>query len=240
MKTIKKISHLLIILCLVVFSTVPISVKSESVEPRANIAQVTIYSTTANHHSWLVVKNVSSSPITIGHYYLYPNTSVSIGTWGNISQHKGIWYNLESALGNSNFSTHVSISRYITSSSQLNSFNTAINSSDGWSLANTCSYFSGYVWCQTFSDKVNVGSSPSLLANSIKSLGGYTTNRSIPTTSYSNVYYHTSSGKVQCSNPIGGGSSSGSKATHGIQYVTSFTNDELEYINSLFNCEGGY
>lgn len=193
-------------------------------------ATVTIFSTISNSHSWLMVKNNGSSTIKIGHYSLSKNETVTIGTWGNIKQHTGIWYNYEAYLGSNNFPNHVSISRTITSASQLNAFNSAINKSDSWSLLNTCSYFAGYVWCQTFSTKVNVGVFPKLLADSIKQVGNYTTNRSMPAKSNKNIYYHTSSGITQCTNPIGGGSSSGIKSNN----VTSFPDNQLEQLEQMY------
>lgn len=189
---------------------------------------VTIFSTKNNNHSWLMIKNNSSSTIKVGHYSLSKNDTVTIGTWGNISQHKGIWYNYEAYIGSDRFSNHVSISRNITTSDQLNAFNNAINKGDSSSMLNTCAYFVGYVWDQTFSTKVNVGIAPSLLAESIIEIGGYVTNRVMPSKSVSNIYYHTSTGIKACSNPTGGGSSSGSKM---INDVTSFPIEQLETLN---------
>lgn len=200
-------------------------------EAATTVANITIYSTINNDHSWLVVKNTDSKPIKVGHYNLGPGLSVTIGTWGNIEQHKGIWYNYEGYLYNK-FSTHVSISKNATQL-ELNDFNTAVNSFDRWNIVNTCAYFAGYVWDHTFSSpKVNVGAYPSLLATSLKGISGYVTNRSIPSKTKDNIYYHSTNGIIKCSNPIGSGSSSSSVSSLENTYATSFTKEEISYLNS--------
>lgn len=45
-------------------------------------------------HSFLMVENISSSKIIVGKMSLDKNEIVTIGTWGNKNQHKGVWYNL--------------------------------------------------------------------------------------------------------------------------------------------------
>lgn len=107
---------------------------------------------------------------------------------------------------------------------QLNKLNNVINGHDSWSLINTCSYFAGYVWCQTFDDKVNVGIAPSFLATSNMN-NSYVTDRSFPAKSRNSIYYHTSTDLTNCPYPAGGGSS-GSRTIDG--EVTSFTVEELE------------
>ncbi|MGN1343403.1 MAG: hypothetical protein ACI4U3_02405 [Traorella sp.] len=189
------------------------------------IASVTIYSTINNDHSWLVIKNVSGSTIQVGKMTVINGDSVSIGTFGNISQHKGIWYNIELALS---VSTYVSITRTIESTSILNTLNNKINSKDSWSITNTCSKFAATVWNSVFDDKVSTGILPSGLANSIKNYN-YSTNAAMPLKSTSSIYYHTSTGVVNCPEPNFSGSSSLSRTTN--NGLTSFTIDQLNILN---------
>lgn len=72
------------ILCLFVF-IVPMKIKVTEIEPRVNIATVTIFNTKNNKHSWLMVKKTSSSTIKVGHFNLENGDTVSLGTWGNKS-----------------------------------------------------------------------------------------------------------------------------------------------------------
>lgn len=58
-------------------------------------------------HAFITVKNVSSSNITVGKFSnIAPGTSMSLGTWGNKSEHKGLWYELEAYFINASSSTY--------------------------------------------------------------------------------------------------------------------------------------
>src|SRR5262245_24681653 len=47
-------------------------------------------------HTWLVVKNISSDKIRVGRVDdVAPGETITVGTWGNKDEHKGVWYNLE-------------------------------------------------------------------------------------------------------------------------------------------------
>lgn len=50
-------------------------------------------------HSCIIVKNTRNSEITVGHMPVSPGDSVTVGTYGNRSAHKGIWYNIEGYIG---------------------------------------------------------------------------------------------------------------------------------------------
>lgn len=189
------------------------------------IASVTIYSTINNDHSWLVVRNSSGSAILVGKKSVNNGDSVSIGTFGNISQHKGIWYNVELAYS---VSSYVSMTRTIETNTQLNTLNNKINSKDSWSITNTCSTFAANVWNSVFSDKVTVGITPSGLANSIKKFT-YSSNATMPSKSTNSIYYHTSTGVVNCPNPNFTGSSGSSRLID--NNLTSFTNYEQTILN---------
>lgn len=200
------------------------------VHAASTLGTVRIYSTLEDSHAFLLYTNNSGTTQTIGHYTVASGSTISIGTWGSITQHKGIWYNVEmrSDIG---VASNVSVARSITSQTQLSNFNNAINRSDSWNLytGNTCAYFAGYVWCQTFSEKVNVGMSPSLLASTIKKLSGYGSNVSFGSHPNSWTAYHTSSSITYCPNPtFSNGSSSLSRS--GLIPMDSFTPEEHAYL----------
>ncbi len=133
-------------------------------------------------HAFLMFKNVSSSAIKIGGLTVAANKTITFGTWGNKSQHTGIWYNLESYLviQQGAYSNRVSLTTYI-SESQISSLNSLISSNDKWSLTNNCSSFAVKIW-NTFSSKsLDAGTvnTPTNLIESIKDIDGYETTKSI-------------------------------------------------------------
>jgi hypothetical protein len=99
-------------------------------------------------HAWLTVTNNSTSNITVGGLSnIAPGKTVSIGTWGNVNPHKGVWYNLEArriALNN-RYTTRSSISISV-SQANLNSLNTSILNNDAWSYTNNCASFAVRAW----------------------------------------------------------------------------------------------
>lgn len=197
------------------FSLIFIGILSDisDVNAATYAAQVILYSTESNNHSFLVIYNKSSSSIKVGHHTVAKDGSCTIGTWGNIKEHVGIWYNLE---GYYSMAKHVSVSKYITAA-ELSTMNSSINAYDKWNIFVNCSSFATETWNSISDVKVSAGvvNTPASLASSIKSKfpNSYVTNRSIPTKTRNNFYYHTSTSIVQCSNPTGGGSSSGSGST---------------------------
>ena len=44
-----------------------------------------------NSHAWIVIKNNTTSQVTVGNYKLNANSSVTVGTWGNTTP-TGLWY----------------------------------------------------------------------------------------------------------------------------------------------------
>lgn len=203
------------------------------------VANVRLYSTLQDNHSWLVIKNTSSSSIYVGGYLLAANNSVTIGIWGNITQHKGIWYNLE---GYYSMASNVSVSKNITSS-ELSSMNYYINLNDRWGYLYNCSSFATSVWNTISSVKVSAGlvNTPGNLANSIKSKfsSSYSNNYAIPSKSSSQLgYYSTSSSYVKAVPKFasGGGSSSFSRTAlnQNLHYDDDFINS-FEPLNENYN-----
>ena len=106
-------------------------------------------------HSFIVVQNKSSQSVRIGAMdNLQPGHSVSLGTWGNKVEHKGLWYNLEVYYLNSNPTAYlnaVSITKTI-DGPQIEVLNDFIMNHDSHggmgSLAalDNCSSFSTGAW----------------------------------------------------------------------------------------------
>ncbi len=176
---------------------------SENVEPRISFcATLQIVScpnaTSINSgsgilgHSFLIVKNTGSTAITVGHMSVPVGKSITIGTYGNRSNHEGIWYNIEGYNGLS--ATRYGLTTALTGS-QLNTLNKTINNNDTWSLSKNCSYFAKTVW-NSVSNVTLSGTNPSSLANSIKKQSGYQTNLTIPSKGISAIARHTSNGIV--------------------------------------------
>ena len=53
-----------------------------------------------NGHAFITIENLNSNTIKAGKMDVNAYETVSLGTWGNKSQHKGLWYNLESYFAN--------------------------------------------------------------------------------------------------------------------------------------------
>lgn len=178
MKNLKKI-----ILSLVVMLT--IIMPSSSNVSAANYLNIYIYaaintkssssgsSGLGNSHAWIVIKNNTSSQVTIGNYKLNSNASVTIGTWGNTTP-TGLWYNKErskySEFQNNNNTVYKTGS---ITTSQLSKINSTINSSDSWSLLNNCTHFAISVWNQTDETKIGSCTTPSQLRDKIIATNSY-------------------------------------------------------------------
>jgi hypothetical protein len=102
-------------------------------------------------HAWITVRNISSSPITVGGISdVAPGKTVSVGAWGDkvAKEHNGVWYNLEayklskdSAYYNNRVSMATSIGQ-----DKLNSLNSFIKNNDNWSMFAPCSTFAAKAW----------------------------------------------------------------------------------------------
>lgn len=206
-------------------------VNTSAAEPK--IAKLIVFSTLGDNHSFIMVENYQSSSLRIGHYNVGGNRKVTLGTWGNIKQHTGLWYNLESVYP---MASHVSAGKELTASDVVK-LNNAINSFDKWSPLTNCSSFATHVWNKVAVTQLSAGlvNTPSNLAKSIKEkLDYYTTNRYIEPKTSDYIYYHTSSNKVECSSPTftGGSGSSGSSSRSNNVKVNSLDIDE-NYVNSF-------
>jgi hypothetical protein len=137
-------------------------------------------------HSFLTVKNISNSNINIGaHSGIAPGKQMSLGTWGNKSEHTGLWYNLEEYfyVKQHGYTNSVSLSTPLTSS-QFNTFNSLIPHLDSWSNVYNCSSFTTSVWnlfspVQLYAGNPNlqIPDLPSTLMLSIMQQNGYVTGK---------------------------------------------------------------
>jgi hypothetical protein len=138
-------------------------------------------------HAFITIKNNSTSSITIGRLSgIAPGKTVSVGTWGNTAEHKGLWYNLEGYFVSkySFYSGRVSVN-YLLSSSQLSTLTSFIINNDSWSLTYNCSSFAVGAWNKVVDSyarlSAGVPNSPKALAASIKSkFPGYSTGANVP------------------------------------------------------------
>lgn len=100
----------LVALVLVLVSMVALGPGAATAAPSAKVATLTVYAdasalaengwtaeTLQSGHAFISVKNISTSPITVGGLTkVQPQQVVTVGTWGNREEHVGVWYNLES------------------------------------------------------------------------------------------------------------------------------------------------
>lgn len=126
-------------------------------------------------HAFITVRNISTSNITVGKLSgIAPGKTVSIGSWGNKAEHKGLWYNLEAyfVYKNKAYAGRVSYAMAL-DSTKLATLNTYIKNKDSWSNTNNCSTFASGVWNSVASsaEKISAGlpNTPKNLANNIKS-----------------------------------------------------------------------
>lgn len=134
-------------------------------------------------HAWITVSNTSSSNVTVGKFNVAAGKTMSLGTWGNKSEHKGLWYNLESYFikNNSSYGNRVSL-RVDLTATNLSALNNTIVGYDKWSVTNNCSSFAVTCWNKVCSTKLSAGviNTPKNLAGSIKGISGYSTGFSVP------------------------------------------------------------
>lgn len=133
-------------------------------------------------HAFLLFRNISSSKIKIGGLNVNIGDDITFGTWGNKSQHTGIWYNLESYFVNEQnaYTNRVSLSVNVTSS-DIEKINTYISENDKWSVFSNCSSFAVGVWNMISSTKLSAGSpnTPTSLRGSIMKQSNYELGRRI-------------------------------------------------------------
>lgn len=93
-------------------------------------------------HSFLLYKNTSKQNQIVAGVKVRPNHSITIGTYGNKSDGKGVYINLEAFLATKYgaYSSRVSLSIPVTSST-LKNINYKIKKCNKWTYTNNCSWF---------------------------------------------------------------------------------------------------
>lgn len=147
-------------------------------------------------HSFVTVRNVSNNNIAVGWFGVAPGKTMSLGTWGNKSEHPGLWYNLETVIINRDggYSGRVSAS-YIMTATELSRFNNYVLNHDSHSdVTNNCSTFASGAWnsavAPSYSLSAGTPNTPKNLANNLKAkFPNYILRGSVPYYYY--VYYAT-------------------------------------------------
>jgi|GEM_PF-1734513 len=144
------------------------------------------FSVLTGSHGFITVRNVSSQSITVGKASgIASGGTISLGTWGNRSEHVGLWYNLEAYfLAHGAASGRISVS-YLLTAVQLNTLNSFIINNDSWTTSSNCSNFASRAWNsvvdQSYQLSAGTPNTPKNLANSIKSkFSGYSTGYPVP------------------------------------------------------------
>jgi hypothetical protein len=126
-------------------------------------------------HAFITIKNMSSSNINVGKFSgIAPGKTMSLGTWGNKSEHNGLWYDLESyfVYYNSAYSGRVSVTVAIDQNA-LNILNSYVINNDYWSTFTNCSSFAVGAWNSFMPSNYNLSAgypnTPKKLTDNIKS-----------------------------------------------------------------------
>lgn len=140
-------------------------------------------SSNTSGHAFLMFQNTSTSSIKIGGISVAHNRTITFGTWGNKSQHTGIWYNLEAYFvhKSGSYSNRVSLTTSIVKS-KISVLNKLLDDNDEWELLNNCSSFAVKVWNAMSNKTLSAGTpnTPTSLMSSIKKVSGYSTGKAIP------------------------------------------------------------
>lgn len=151
-------------------------------------------SSTGNHgHAFIIVYNISTSPLVVGHMSVPAGGSVTVGIFGNRPAHAGVWYNIE---GNHQISG-ISLSTALTAS-DLATVNSVINSGDYYNaITHNCAHFAASVWNSITASAYHIsGITPTALYNSINSKAGASASFPLPTKTPSDVAYQAATGVI--------------------------------------------
>lgn len=188
---VKKIGKIFLGLAFALLLTGGLSSKAFAAEQ--NVAFMRIFASTGasawnsgaslDGHAFLRFNNVGNSNITVGKLSIKPGTTVTVGTWGNKSEHSGIWYNLEAEFYQKYgaYKTNVSIGKYLTST-ELASVNKFINNYNYWSISFPCSAFAAHVfngvpaisphyWPYVYGGLITGATTPTSLRNNLMGFG---------------------------------------------------------------------
>lgn len=146
-------------------------------------------------HAFLVYENTSSEDYYVGKYLLESGEMVTIGTWGNKEDGKGIYYNLEAYFINKHSAYEGRVSLTISfSNTELATMNGVISNNNYWTLAHNCATFATRVWNSISGSSLKIGAglihNPSTVATNIKKKSGYKTNIKVNPVTDDNVLRH--------------------------------------------------
>lgn len=193
-----------LVLSMIAFTMAPVYAEGEKGSGTTLCCEVYVVSTQAGSgsgssggygHSFIIVYNVSSSSIIVGHMAVPTGGSVTLGALGNRSTHYGIWYNIEGCYQISEISLCTALTQ-----SELSTMNATINSGDYYnSLFHNCAHFAADVWNSVASSAYHIsGGTPSALYTSINSKTGASTSFPNPIKTASDIAYQASSGVSYC------------------------------------------
>ncbi len=183
-------------------------------------------------HAFVSFKNTTDNTIKIGGMNVGPGFEITMGTWGNLEQHTGTWYNYESYRINvkGDYSNRASVTTDV-KESQLWLLNSTIDYNDTWAYTRNCTAFAIAVWNSVSSDSFSVKliSTPDDLRNEIMERSGYETGREVQYTApigYLNWFRNFVSVTASDINP---------KAVDGTVETTPGTDVFIEEINDTPN-----
>lgn len=125
-------------------------------------------------HSFLLYTNTSNKKQTVAETTVKPNQTISIGTYGNKPDGKGIYVNLEAyftTVDENAYKNRVSIASTI-NNLQFTLMNKSINSRNTWTATKNCAWFAVNVWNDSVLSKYDLDagliSNPKTLSKAIK------------------------------------------------------------------------
>lgn len=181
-----------------------------SAADQTTIATLTIFSDIScgeacGTHSFLYIYNKCSHDLNVLGYYLKPSTGMTIGTFGNCNNGKGIYINLEAFRINryNNYSSRVSLTMNLTYG-KLNTLNNTMRNNNKWTTSKNCAWFAKTCWnsvCVS-SKKINTTAkldTPRGLYNFISNHSKKSVNKKIINciNDENYIYRYTSKGKLE-------------------------------------------
>ncbi len=188
MKNFIKIFSLILCVCFCFLTgCTPSDIPKEIVDTPNSIGEFTIFTHTGIKedlpllfnlgHSYLAFTNTSANVVDLSGYACQPNEMVCIGTW-SISQHFGVWYNVESNYNNhdKHYEGRLSLTKKVTSE-DIATINEYIKNNNTWNPLKNCSNFALNCWNSVAKDSEKLTKpliyTPKHLANEIKKFDNY-------------------------------------------------------------------
>lgn len=189
--------------------SVPAAHAAESSMPTFELTVISGGDGQASGHAFIMLKNISKANIKVFGFNIKIGKIMTVGTFGNKSDGKGVYLNLEA---HKNYRTDRSLMIKITPQ-QMTSLTKWIKGHNYWSCPSNCSSFASGAWNHVAptSKDLDAGfpNTPTSLENSIKSKTGNKANIDIPGRAKENVRRLMSDGtlKKASAKTLSGGSS---------------------------------